>query len=285
MPVRPLYPDMSRRTGVAVAAMSDRGQRRARNEDAVLGQVWTVPGHDEPIVVLAVADGMGGSHGGEIASAVALSTAQRELRTQVETGRIEAGHRDAGLGPDDAAWLGALRAAFTAVTAALRARAIAEPELIRMGTTLTCLILDRGRIVFGHVGDSRALLFRDGVLRQLTRDHNAAADLVASGRLHPDEAATHRSRFVLTRWLPPVDPDPEPPEVGSLAAVAGDVLMVCSDGLHALVRSDDLAAVLSTASGVDEPLDATAARLVTAANGNGGTDNISVALAAIDRHA
>jgi protein phosphatase len=164
---------------------------------------------------------------------------------------------------------------------ALRERAGDDPELSQMGTTLTCVVLQRGRITFAHMGDSRAYLYRSGALRQLTTDHNAAAELVSEGRLTPQEAGTHKSRFVLTRWLAPDTAAPVEPECGALAAQPGDVLLVCSDGLHGMVSDDEIAAALGHQSGANEAdLRRVATSLVAQANERGGRDNISVAIGA-----
>jgi PPM family protein phosphatase len=261
---------MTVRDVTRVAAASDRGRSRSRNEDAILAVAWRSAGASVPTLVLAVADGIGGSAGGDVASREAIAVVQRFLQPRVEAGGLV----------EREAWLDALRGAFDDAAGALRRMAADDPALARMGTTLTCAVIDRGRVLFGHIGDSRALLFRDGALRQLTTDHNAAADLVAEGRLAADDAGSHRSRFILTRWLPAPAGELDPPEIGELALAPGDLVMVCSDGLHALVPEAEIRAVLG-ATVPDEPgaLDAAVASLVRLANERGGTDNISIALA------
>jgi protein phosphatase len=217
---------------------------------------------------------MGGAAGGEVASTVAIGAAERILRER----------RAAGTVALQDGWLDALIAAFSAAVGALKVHSKRDPDLAQMGTTLTCVAVDRGVVVFGHVGDSRAYLLRGGALRQLTTDHNAAAELVSDGRLTPLEAHAHKSRFVLTRWLAPDQEIAEPPELGTLAAEPGDVVLVCSDGLHGMVPDLDIAAVLDRASLIDEAGMATAASaLVARANERGGRDNISVALGAWTR--
>jgi PPM family protein phosphatase len=255
-----------------VASATDKGLRRSRNEDAVVGVSW--PGDHGEALMLAVADGMGGTAGGEVASALAIGAAERILRAGYSSGRIS--------GQD--AWLDALTSAFAGAVSALREQSEQAPDLMQMGTTLTCLVVDGGRIIAAHVGDSRAYLFRAHELRQLTTDHNAAAELVSDGRLTSSEALSHKSRSILTRWLAPDCEVPEVPELGALAAEPGDVVLVCSDGLHGMVPDEEIAALLDEALLANQAgLTAAASALVVRANERGGRDNISVVLGAWPR--
>jgi serine/threonine protein phosphatase PrpC len=128
-------------------------------------------------------------------------------------------------------------------------------------------------VTIAHVGDSRAYLYRLGVLEQLTTDHSLVGELVRSGRLTEDEAAVHPHRSVITRALG-TDADVE---VDTLTheAVPGDVVLLCSDGLSAMVRDEEIARVLEASGGA--PGEAAAA-LVAAANAAGGEDNVTVVL-------
>jgi protein phosphatase len=255
-----------------VAAATDTGRCRDRNEDAVAGASW--PGDRGSVLMLAVADGMGGTAGGEVASTVALGTAERILRERYGAGTLAT--------PYD--WFEAITGAFAEAVSAMRAHTQHAPHLRQMGTTLTCVTIDRGRIIFGHVGDSRAYLFRGHELRRLTADHNAAAELVSDGRLTPAEAQSHRSRFILTRWLAPDQDMPEIPELGTVAVEPGDVVLVCTDGLHGMVPDEEIAAVLDEASLANQAgVTAAASALVALANERGGRDNISVVLGAWPR--
>jgi PPM family protein phosphatase len=254
---------------MAVGTATDSGRARNRNEDTVLAATWAGPGDADNVLVLAVADGMGGAEGGEIASSAVIQTLEQTLR-QRHTAITLTGEEQ---------WFDVLKAAFAAAVYALQTRSEQATDLMHMGTTLTCLVIHRGRIMFGHVGDSRAYLFRSRGLRRLTTDHNAAAELVSEGRLTPSEAGSHKSRNILTRWLAPDTPY-EDPEIGSLTLEAGDLLLVCSDGLYGMVPDEEIAAILDGAPlSVDIDLEKTAAALVARANAGGGRDNISVALA------
>jgi protein phosphatase len=140
-----------------------------------------------------------------------------------------------------------------------------------MGTTMTVALVEDGTVTFGHVGDSRAYLVRDGKLDQLTEDHSLVAELVRSGQLSPEEAETHPQRSVITRALgsdPDVDVD-----TFSIQAREGDLFMICSDGLTSMV-DDEL--ILKTVEKNRNDLSRAAKALIGAANKRGGEDNITV---------
>jgi len=220
------------------------GKVRDQNEDAV----WPEEdGSSDDVVVVAVADGMGGHAGGEVASATALDTAMT-------------------VGGDPKM---RIQAANLAVVDSAKQR----PRLAGMGTTLTLAVLNPdGTAQFGHVGDSRAYLFRDGELDQVTTDHSYVAQLVASGQLDPDEAHEHPYRSVLTRAVG-LDPTVEI-DTFTVSLESGDRLLLCSDGLTDMLTDDVIGSILGAA----DDRAATAGALVTAAEEAGGADNISVVL-------
>jgi PPM family protein phosphatase len=178
-------------------------------------------------------------------------------------------------------WLEAMRDLFAEAAYSLVLLARAIPKLARMRTTLTCVVVEDDQLVFGHVGDCRAYLFRAGTLHQLTTDHTEATDLVTDGRLSPADAMTHSSRTVLTRWLSAV-PSSEEPEVGSLTVAHGDLILVCSDGLHHAVPPDQIATILARTAWAtdDDPIHPVALALVDRAIANGGSGDVTVVLAA-----
>ena len=123
-------------------------------------------------------------------------------------------------------------------------RALEDPTVAGMGTTATVALVDEqaGTIALAQVGDSRAYRYRDGALEQLTTDHSLVGELVRLGRLTEDEAAVHPHRSVITRALgtePDVDVD-----TSTVDVAAGDLILLCSDGLSAMVRDDEIARVL-----------------------------------------
>jgi protein phosphatase len=146
-----------------------------------------------------------------------------------------------------------------------------------MGTTLTLAIIDpNGTVDIGHVGDSRAYLRRDGDLRKVTSDHSYIGEMMAAGRLTPEEAKNHPYRSVVTRAVgleSSVEVD-----TTELELQAGDRLLLCSDGLSSMVDDGAIAEILD---GRDDPAEAARA-LVEAANAAGGDDNITVVIVDAD---
>ena len=140
-----------------------------------------------------------------------------------------------------------------------------------MGTTITLALFEDGIVHVGHVGDSRAYLIRDRKVEQLTEDHSLVAELVRSGRLSPEEAETHPQRSVITRALG-TDPDVDV-DAFSIEASAGDLFLICSDGLSSMVDDETILDVVERLRG---DLNGAARELVAAANRSGGEDNITV---------
>jgi protein phosphatase len=146
----------------------------------------------------------------------------------------------------------------------------AEDERRGMGTTLTAVYLDDAALAVAHVGDSRAYLFRDGSLSRLTQDHSLVEELVRRGKLTEAQAAEHPQRSIITRALG-VDPEVEV-DTWTYPARAGDVVLLCSDGLTSMISEEQIAAVLSQ----ETDLDRAGERLIDEANEAGGRDNITV---------
>ncbi|MGE0028352.1 MAG: Stp1/IreP family PP2C-type Ser/Thr phosphatase [Thermoleophilia bacterium] len=231
---------------VEVAHLSDTGRIRHHNEDRSLASPR----------VLVVADGMGGAKAGEVAAQMAVDA----------VGRL--------VGPVHE---GDVRGAVERANRAIRRVASDDPDKSGMGTTLTAAMLDDGRLDVVHVGDSRAYLWRDGSLRQVTEDHSVVAELVRRGSITREEAETHPHRNVITRALGAedgVDAD-----VVHVDLEDGDVVLLCSDGLSSYVPESAIAEVLAQAA----TLDAAARGLVNLANGAGGADNVTVVLARVAR--
>ena len=226
------------------AGKTDPGRVRRRNEDAFVV--------DPPL--FAVADGMGGAQAGEVASRLAAA-AFREYREADE------------LAPEER-----VQAIIKEANRRIYDRARTDSEVSGMGTTVTAALLSDGGVVIGHVGDSRAYRIRDGRLEQLTEDHSLVADLMRSGRLTPEEAEGHPQRSVITRALG-TDPDVDVDTL-VIEAAAGDLFLLCSDGLSTMVSEPDVLRTVERANTLDE-----AARdLVRAANTGGGEDNVTVVL-------
>jgi serine/threonine protein phosphatase PrpC len=226
-------------------AATDVGRVREGNEDGYL--------IDEAMGLVALADGMGGHLGGEVASATALEA----LRAGMTSGNP-------------------LRESIEDANRAVYAKSLTDPSLHGMGTTLTAgTLVSGGTLLIGHVGDSRAYIFRDGELRRLTTDHSHVEELVRDGKITEDEAAVHPMRSVITRALgidERVDVDVYPVEL-----VPGDLVVLCSDGLTDMVHEDAIAGELRREGDAKRA----ATRLVDTANRAGGVDNITVVVIAV----
>jgi serine/threonine protein phosphatase PrpC len=222
---------------------SDVGRVRTVNEDVSL----------ESLTLFAVADGMGGHVGGEIAS-----------RTAVDTLKTEFSRRPTAEG---------LAAAIHEANRAVWERGHADAELRGMGTTMTAAALvatdDGDRLVLANVGDSRAYRLHGDELVQLTTDHSVAQELVARGEISQAEAEMHPHRHILTRTIG-VQPDVAV-DVWEVVPEAGDRFLLCSDGLTNEVPADRIAEVLSESRDPQEAAEA----LVHMANEVGGSDNIT----------
>ena len=222
---------------VSVGAATDIGQVREGNEDSYLVV--------EPLY--AVADGMGGHRGGEVASSLALETVQ---------GMFE--RREGSLAEQVAE---ANRAVFE--------RSQNDRKVSGMGTTLTAAQVDGNRVHLVHVGDSRAYLLRGGELTQVTEDHTLVHRMVMEGEISEEEAETHPHRSILTRALG-VDQNIQVDE-GDLEVAPGDRLLLCTDGLTGMVPEGEIREILLESLDPQEAVD----KLVKVANRAGGIDNIT----------
>jgi PPM family protein phosphatase len=231
-------------------AATDVGLQRAGNEDS----------HLRGRTVFAVADGLGGHQGGEVASAMAVE------RLGALDGRSFAE-------PTQAA--AALADAIADANRAILERGVADQGLWGMGTTVTAAAVVGDLVLqLAHVGDSRAYLLRgDGPPRQLTTDHTVVAELVRRGRLTPQQAASHPERSILTRAVG-LDPNVQVEQPAPLGLQPGDQVLLCSDGLTETVADEQLAQVLAGQADGDDACQA----LIAAANAAGGPDNITVVL-------
>lgn len=245
----------------ATAAATDVGRRRSGNEDSY--DIWVSDGsgvEHAADTLIVVCDGMGGSNAGEVASRMAAETVVRVFTEDTSGDAARALGRAIEIANDEVHEHGRSRV-----------------DLNGMGTTCTAIALKGDEVSFGHVGDSRAYLIRNGRIRQITADHSLVAQLVARGQITPAEAKTDPRRNVVTRSVgvgPTVDVDaehmPEPLEVG-------DTLLICSDGLHGQVTDDEMAELAS-----GESLDRACRELIALANDRGGPDNITVVLARLE---
>lgn len=232
----------------SVAAATDRGRKRASNEDAF--------GYSVDHGVYLVCDGLGGAAGGEVASALAVDELMRLLKER----------------PADAVLPRAAEKAIQAVNDAIFLRGQRYPKLNGMGTTLVALVTGAGHAWMLNVGDSRGYRLRGGRLDQITLDHSLVEEQVRSGRMTPEEALRSPLRNVITRALgtqPTVVPDVFPLEIEP-----GDLYLLCSDGLTRELSDGLLESMLA----LDLTLQQMCERLIAAANNAGGFDNVTCLL-------
>jgi PPM family protein phosphatase len=222
---------------------TDTGRQRRDNEDNAFVRA--------PLFV--VADGMGGAQAGEVASALAVEEFQQDLGDEGSaeerlTTRIREANRR------------------------IYELSHAGHEHAGMGTTLTAVYVDDDDLAVAHVGDSRAYIFRAGTLTRLTQDHSLVEELVRQGKLTEAQAAEHPQRSIITRALG-IEVDVEV-DTWTYPVRAGDVVLLCSDGLTSMISEEQIAEILAAESNLDRAGD----RLIDAANDSGGRDNITVVL-------
>ncbi len=272
---------------VAVKAFgtTDRGKVRVRNEDQFLiaelskaMRVWqtslpepSLQISDDRAHLFLVADGMGGAEAGERASALAVIAIEQFMlnsfkwffgSNSAEAQRI----------------LSQFQAAFKHADARVLEEAAEHPELSGMGTTVTMAFQLGAQLCILHAGDSRAYIYRDGELLQLTEDHTVTAEMVRNGSLRPEEASGHRLRHVITNVI---GGNELGVNVECLAVELrdGDRLLMCSDGLNEMVPDEQIAATLAAEA---EP-EAATKKLLGQANDAGGSDNITIVVARFDQ--
>lgn len=227
------------------AGATDIGQVRKVNEDSIL----LLPEHG----LFAVADGIGGSRGGKVAS-------------QMLTGELARAALSTPGGLDRKA----LTATLEAINEKIHDLGQRSAALHRMGTTCIAVSIVQGRMALAQVGDSRAYLYHDGAARQLTSDHRLVQEMVDRGELTVQEADAHPMRNILTRSVggtPQLQAD-----VFDYDLAPGDTVLLCSDGLSDMVRHDQILAAISSGERCDRLVN----EMIQLANDFGGQDNVSV---------
>jgi PPM family protein phosphatase len=224
------------------AYATDTGRQRSANEDSVFVRA--------PLFVIA--DGMGGAQAGEVASKTSVESFGGELPE----------------GPPERI----LKQTIEGANRTIHRRAREDSNLAGMGTTTTAAILDERaeEVAIGHVGDSRAYRLRRGKLERLTRDHSLVEEMRRKGQLTEAQAEDHPQRSIITRALGP-EPEVEV-DLQTVPAQAGDVFLICSDGLTTMLDDDHIGLLLARATSMPSAVRA----LIDEANRAGGRDNISV---------
>jgi protein phosphatase len=227
-------------TVIEQAYKTDTGRQRHANEDSYFAKP----------PVFAVADGMGGAQAGEVAS------------------RIAAGAFEHGV-DDDAPPEGQLKEIAQEANREIHELAQKDSSRAGMGTTLTAALVQGDEVALGHVGDSRAYVLREGELKRLTKDHSLVEELRRQGRLTDEQAEEHPQRSIITRALGP-EPDVRV-DTMTYPARDGDLFLLCSDGLTTMVSDEEIRDILLETRSLRSAVN----KLVEAANGRGGRDNIT----------
>jgi protein phosphatase len=222
------------------AHKTDTGRQRNANEDSYFARA----------PIFAVADGMGGAQAGEVASSIAARAFEQEI--------------DESKSPERQ-----LKEIAQQANAEIHELAEKDSSRAGMGTTLTTALVQGDEVSIAHVGDSRAYVFRDGELKQLTKDHSLVEELRRQGRLTDEEAEEHPQRSIITRALGPEDKVKI--DTLSYAARDGDVFLLCSDGLTTMVGEEQIREILADS----KSLKSAVSKLIDAANSAGGRDNIT----------
>jgi len=236
------------------AGRTDVGVVRSGNEDAFL----MVPESG----VFIVADGMGGHAAGEVASEMAVTIVAKALENV------------AGEPDPEAAEI--IRKSIIDANGQIFQRTLVEQDKRGMGTTATAMVINGGQYIFGQVGDSRAYVYRDEQLLQVTKDHSYVQEQVDAGYLTPEQARTHPYSNVITRCVganAEVEPDIY---FGTLRS--GDIFLLASDGLTGMLEDEELLNIVTSGYSPGELVDS----LIGEANRRGGLDNITVIVIRID---
>jgi protein phosphatase len=237
---------------------TDTGRARNNNEDSVAV--------DDASGLIVLADGMGGYNAGEVASGMATSFIKTELGRWLSEASDNASDTDVRRAMDICVD-NANRAIFNAANS--------NPQCAGMGTTLVVGVFREGRLLMGHVGDSRAYRWRAGRLTQITHDHSLLQEQIDSGLITAEQAAFSSNKNLVTRAVGVEDTVLLETHLHDV--LPGDLYLLCSDGLSDMLDDENIAQLLQASDALPE----VAATLVDAANDAGGKDNISVVLARV----
>jgi PPM family protein phosphatase len=237
---------------------TDTGRARNNNEDSVAV--------DEPSALIVLADGMGGYNAGEVASGMATAFIKSELGRWLQEAAATASDTDVRRAMDICVD-NANRAIFNAANS--------NPQYAGMGTTLVVGVFREGRLLMGHVGDSRAYRLRAGRLVQITHDHSLLQEQIDAGLITVEQAQFSANKNLVTRAVGVEDTVLLETHLHDL--MPGDLYLLCSDGLSDMLDDETIAQLLQASDSLEE----LGSSLIDAANDAGGKDNISVILARV----
>ena len=247
---------------IEIFGLTDVGLVRDQNEDSI--------GENQDLGLAVLADGMGGHRGGEVASAIAVSTIMESLANElknIKSGDIDeaSGYRLESISVNDAV-IKANEKVFTSSNENSRYRG--------MGTTVVVLLFHDDRFTVAHVGDSRLYRYRDNELEQITRDHSLMQELVDRGFYTTEQARESLNKNLVTRAIGAEESVQV--DIHEDIAHPGDIYLLCSDGVTDMLEDD---VIKNTIADNSENLEKIATELIRLSNESGGKDNISVMLA------
>jgi len=254
---------------IEAAGITDTGLKRSNNEDS-----YCLRGD---LRLYAVADGMGGHSSGEVASRLAIETLaefignpeNKNVPVQCETcGDVKQAESGIKIDADENLLVSGIRTANRRIYE----EAQEDPRLRGMGTTIVTAYIPENEVILAHVGDSRAYLIREKTINQITEDHSLMNNLIKTGKLSIDEAASFPYRNVILRALGMEDYLKI--DVTRFTPSAGDILLLCTDGLTGMLKDSEIRKAVTQSDSLKEA----AARLVELALENGGEDNITSVL-------
>ena len=237
--------------------LSDKGKMRDNNEDVFIAEKIL----DGRYLLACVIDGVGGYEGGEVAARITKETILNYL--SIPSGDV----------------VTMMKEAFKVANEKIFAEKIKDTQYANMACVVTMAMIDikNRKFYYAHIGDTRLYLFRDSSLVKITNDHSFVGFLEDSGRLSQEEAMNHPKRNEINKALgfnQQISADEEFIETGESPFLAGDILLVCSDGLSDMVGNAEITAILSKSTS----LEVKCKELIAVANNNGGKDNITVVL-------
>ncbi len=250
-------------TALEIATATDPGMVRSHNEDSIAADV--------EIGLAVLADGMGGYNAGEVASGIAVAMLTTEMKQALE------GKQPYAIdGADEPLAARLIKENSAKANAAIYQTAQSQPQYAGMGTTLVAALFYDNRMTVGHIGDSRLYRLRNDGFEQVTRDHSLLQEQIDGGMISKEQARFSQNKNLVTRAVG-IDPEVET-EVHTYPVEAGDIYLLCSDGLSDMVADEDIHAALGS---LQANLPLAAKQLVQLANDSGGRDNVSVILVRI----
>lgn len=255
---------MNVKEALEIVSQTHSGMVRSHNEDSVA--------YDASCGLVVLADGMGGYNAGEVASGITISVVTTEIKHGLGSARPES--KDVN-GEDIGVAL--LRESVQKANAAIFSAAQSQPQYSGMGTTVVSALFYDNRMAVAHVGDSRMYRLRGETFETVTRDHSLLQEQIDGGMISKEDARFSKNKNLVTRAVG-IDSEVAV-EVHVHEVQAGDVYLLCSDGLNDMVEDDDIGSTLGM---LRANLPLAAGQLIELANDNGGRDNVSVILIKIN---